>query len=110
LVAVQREVQQGVFIIICLRCRPTGLTQGEQRDIVTTLQASKYGNKIRDFLKARRRRPLSTEFPIVGGSDLQDINQLMKDVCVRVEEITMGAPIGYLVSVHSTCLSLPLIL
>lgn len=90
----QRELQQSVFMVLCLRCHPDGLSPAQQQLVADKLQAKTVVDKMHALLKARQRRPLPSEFPIVGGSDVQDVETLMQQMCGRLEEI-MGCSAGF---------------
>lgn len=83
----QRELQQGVFVILCLRCAPDAMTAAEQQAILKSLHAPAVAAKVAAIFKERQRRPLPVEFPIVGGADLADRSKLMEQVFDRLRDI-----------------------
>lgn len=90
----QRELQQGAFMVLCLRCHLDGLSPAQQQLVADKLQAKTVADKMHALLQARQRRPFPSEFPIVGGSDVQDVETLLQEMCGRLEEI-MGCSAGF---------------
>jgi hypothetical protein len=86
----QREVQRGTFIILCLRCSPGGLTAAQQRDVLVKLRDTTLSTRIKFLLQARQRRPIPSEFPIIAGADLVEVERAIHEACGRLEEVMQG--------------------
>ena len=71
---VQREVQQGVFMILCLRGRREELGRQRVKAIQQELEAGPLGRRVLEALRERRRRPfVDLEFPLVAGAQADDV-------------------------------------
>jgi hypothetical protein len=51
LVCDQRELQQGAFLVLCVRCGPAGLGDAEQQHVMNKIQDKRLANKMLAFLR-----------------------------------------------------------
>jgi hypothetical protein len=96
-------------MILCLSCRPEAITPQKQEQIIAQLEAGDLSNQVRDLMVQRKRRPLPTEWPIVGGAGLGEVEGVMEEVLERLSDI-VGLSLVYEVSESAPLMRVTLIL
>lgn len=70
----KEQVQQGVFMILCLRGLRAEMDRDRGKAVKQQLEAAQLSRRIQQVLCARQRRPIvEVEFPIVAGAQLEDV-------------------------------------
>jgi hypothetical protein len=89
----QAEISRDAFMILCLRCDATTMTERQRRAIIAKLEDDAVCAKVREALELRQRWQHASEFPIVGGADVADLDELLKDMVGQLKQVVGASPI-----------------
>jgi hypothetical protein len=85
--SIQRYVQEGAFMVVCLRCPQEAMTAAACRAVLERLRHPTTAKLMASVLSKRERVPFASEFPIVGGSSLQELPELLGHIQEQLEDI-----------------------